>query len=139
MTRTLLWLLAAPLLAACTPTAQNTRPALTPPAPTHSVEDIAAIHADPPLAQILGKPAETVLSLFGTATLDRTEASTRHLQFGGTPCILDVYFYPATDGAPVTAHHVEARMIDGKPATAGDCVSRRLRDLEQERAEARVS
>lgn len=144
MTRMPLWLLALPLLAACTPTttATNTRPATAPAAPaapTRPAEDAAAILADPKLGEILGKPAESILALFGSASLDRAEADTRHLQFGGSPCILDVYFYPETDGAPATARHVEARMIDGKDASAGDCISRRLRDLEQERTAQQVS
>ena len=134
MTRTPLWLL-LPLLAACTPTTTtDTRPAVAPAAPERPAEEAAAILADPPLAQVLGKPADSVLALFGSASLDRAEAETRHLQFGGGPCILDVYFYPETEGAPATARHVEARMIDGEDAPAGDCINRRLRDLEQERA-----
>lgn len=139
--RRYLWLLALPLLAACTPTttATSTRPATAPAAPAQPVEDAAAIQADPPLGQVLGKPPESVLALFGSASLDRAEADTRHLQFGGSPCILDVYFYPEADGAPATARHVEARMIDGKDASAGDCVTRRLRDLEQERTAQQVS
>lgn len=135
-----IWLLLLPLLAACTPTTTtDTRPAVAPTAPERPAEDAAAIQADPPLAQVLGKPADSVIALFGTASIDRAEAETRHLQFGGSPCILDVYFHPETDGAPATARHVEARMIDGKDASAGDCISRRLRDIEEERAAQRVS
>lgn len=135
-----IWLLLLPLLAACTPTTTtDTRPAVAPAAPERPAEDAAAIQADPPLAQVLGKPADSVIALFGTASIDRAEAETRHLQFGGSPCILDVYFHPEAEGALPTARHVEARMIDGKDASAGDCISRRLRDIEEERAAQRVS
>lgn len=132
-------LLLLALLAACTTDATNTRPAKVPPAPARSAEEAAAIQADPPLAQILGKSPEAILAMFGAATIDRTEAQTRHIQFGGSPCILDIYFYPETDGAPALAHYAEARMIDGKPAAAGDCITRRLRDIAEERGQASVS
>lgn len=137
-----IWLLLLPLLAACTPTVTDTRPAVAPAAPAapaRPAEEAAAILADPPLAQVLGKPADAVIAMFGTTTLDRTEADARHLQFGGSPCILDVYFFPETAGAPATARHVEARMTDGKDASAGECILRRLRDLEQERTAGTVS
>jgi len=137
-----IWLLLLPLLAACTPAAMDSRPATAPAAPTRQSEDAASPTVAATArgtAYLLGKPAESILALLGPPSLDRTEADTRHLQFGGSPCILDVYFFPEAAGAPATARHVEARLIDGKDANAADCINRRLRDQDEERAAQAVS
>lgn len=83
-------------------------------------------------ADVLGKTPEAVIELLGPPTLDRTEATTRHLQFGGPPCILDVYFRPPAEGGPAAAIYAEARMLDGRDADASACITRRIRDLAEE-------
>lgn len=132
------WLALLPLLAACTPAATEHRPATAPAAPTQPGEDATAPAPEPAAATargtatVLGKPADALLTLFGPASLDRTERDTRHLQFGGSPCILDIYLLPEAENAPATARHVEARLIDGKDANPAECINRRLRDLAEE-------
>lgn len=138
------WLALLPLLAACTPAATEHRPATAPAAPTQPGEDATAPAPEPAAtargtATVLGKPADALLTLFGPASLDRTERDTRHLQFGGSPCILDIYLLPEAENAPATARHVEARLIDGKDASPAECINRRLRDLDEERTAPAVS
>lgn len=140
-------LLLAPLLlaTACTPVATTTRPA-TAPAPTTAPQqaETAPEAVEPPApprrprttADILGQPPEAVIELLGPASLDRAEGTARLLQFGGSPCILDVYFYTQADGAPAVATFTEARMIDGRDADASACIDRRIRDRENEAHEA---
>lgn len=136
----LTWLPLLLLAAACSPMATTTRPATAPaPAtapqkkePTASAPATTAAPKPEPkprgTEEILGKPAEAVLALLGAATLDRSEGTARHLQFGDGPCILDVYFYPKTAGTPAVATYAEARMADGRDAVADACVDARLRE-----------
>ena len=137
------FLLLAPLLlaTACTPVATTTRPA-TAPAPTAAPQQAEpapepARTPAPPrrprtTADVLGQPPEAVIELLGPASLDRAEGTARHLQFGGGPCILDVYFYPGDNGTPAVATFAEARMFDGRDADASACINRRVRDRELE-------
>lgn len=101
-------------------------------------EQIAGLHSDAPsvhsevtpvrgIALLMGSTADTVLSLLGPASLDRSAGPTaRHLQFGSGPCILDVYFYEQAPGAPPSVHYVEARYADGRDADADACIDARL-------------
>jgi len=135
-------LLLAPLLmatSACTPAATTSRPATAPaptPAPQTPAPDPSPADTPQPrplgTEDVLGKSPEAVTQLLGPASLDRTEGAARHLQFGGGPCILDVYFYPGDNGTPAAATFAEARMFDGRDADASACINRRVRDRELE-------
>lgn len=77
------------------------------------------------LAEVMGKPAETAISLLGQPALDRKEGEARQLQFSGT-CILDLYYYPKASTGPV-ATYGEARLVSGEPLAADACLRRLLK------------
>ncbi len=72
---------------------------------------------------LIGHPANTALSLFGKPRLDIKEGMGRKLQFEGSPCILDVYYYAPKQGAEPIATHVDARTPDGRDANIDSCIS----------------
>ena len=71
---------------------------------------------------LIGRPANTALGLFGRPRLDVAEGAARKLQFGGTTCILDVYYYASRQGADALATHVDARTPDGRDANVPSCI-----------------
>jgi len=73
----------------------------------------------------MGKPAEAAKALLGPSALDRREGMARQLQFVGA-CILDLFFLPRGEGAPVAAH-AEARLPNGQPVSPGDCLAALMR------------
>lgn len=73
------------------------------------------------LERVLGAAPDAVIALLGQPTLDRQEGPGRQLQFARGPCVLDLFFYPAANGAPA-ARHVEARFRDGRPIDAASCL-----------------
>ena len=86
----------------------------------------AAPPAPPPppgLAQLIGTDAAAVTRLLGPASLDRSEGPARALQFVRPPCILDVFLYPPTSGAPPRVRTAAARKPDGSRIDPGVCLS----------------
>lgn len=79
------------------------------------------------VALVLGRTIDEVTEKLGTPSFERREGGAHHLQFGGPPCVLDVYFYEDPPGTPATARHAEARFVDGRDAEAGACVDARRR------------
>jgi len=75
------------------------------------------------LERLLGKAEAAATALLGKPSLDRRDGPAHHLQFARAACILDVYYYPDAGGQPV-ARHAAARLPDGKPIEAGDCLQR---------------
>ncbi|KTE06825.1 hypothetical protein [Sphingopyxis sp. H115] len=71
---------------------------------------------------LIGRNANAALGLFGKPRLDVAEGSGRKLQFAGTPCILDVYYYAPKQGADPLATHVDARTPDGRDANVPSCI-----------------
>lgn len=107
---TLLGPLLAPLaLLACATPERPAPPAAKPP-------------PDPGLAALLGRGPEAAIALVGPVRLDRREGEARHLQFGGSPCILDLYYYRPEAGAAPVARHADARRPDGSAIAPGDCL-----------------
>lgn len=115
------------LLSGCD-TAGTARPVVT---ATPSSAKNAGTPVSGRLFMMTGQTPEVVIAKFGQPSLDRQEKSARHLQFGGAPCILDVYFYAAPNTASLTARYTEARFIDGREADAAQCIDARLRALGQ--------
>lgn len=70
---------------------------------------------------LIGNSADAVGRMFGKPRLDVTEGAGRKLQFAGTNCILDVYFYAPRAGANPVATHVDARTPDGRNAEVNSC------------------
>lgn len=70
---------------------------------------------------LIGSSADAVGRMFGKPRLDVTEGAGRKLQFAGTSCILDIYFYAPRAGASPVATHVDARTPDGRNAEVNGC------------------
>lgn len=71
---------------------------------------------------LIGRPANAALGLFGKPRLDVAEGTARKLQFSGTACILDIYYYAPRQGADALATHVDARTPDGRDANVPSCI-----------------
>ena len=77
----------------------------------------------PGLERVIGSSPRQLERLFGKPRLETPEGDMRKLQFGGEPCVLDVYLYPLRPGAAPTATHVEARRAsDGREVDRASCV-----------------
>lgn len=70
---------------------------------------------------LIGNSADAIGRMFGKPRLDVTEGAGRKLQFAGTNCILDIYFYAPRAGANPVATHVDARTPDGRNAEVNSC------------------
>ncbi|MGH6650360.1 MAG: hypothetical protein ACREB7_04430 [Sphingopyxis sp.] len=71
---------------------------------------------------LIGQSPDAAQRLFGKPRLDVTEGAARKLQFEGTACVIDIYFYAPRAGASPVATHVDARTPDGRNAELGSCV-----------------
>ena len=67
------------------------------------------------------RSADAIGRMFGKPRLDVTEGAGRKLQFAGSSCTLDVYFYVPRAGASPVATHVDARTPDGRNAEVNSC------------------
>jgi hypothetical protein len=72
---------------------------------------------------LIGNSADAIGRMFGRPRLDVTEGAGRKLQYAGSSCILDVYFYPPRAGADPVATHVDARTPDGRNAEVDSCAA----------------
>lgn len=106
------------LLAGC---AGSAIPYATPPKAPPTAAPIAAPRPTQ-TNSLIGRPANSALSLFGKPRLDVAEGTGRKLQFGGSACILDVYYYAPRQGADALATHVDARTPDGRDANVPSCI-----------------
>lgn len=106
-------------LAACAgpaiPGSPPARPGITPPP--------AAVVRPVQHNSLIGSNVDAIGRMFGKPRLDLNEGPARKLQFAGTACILDIYFYPARAGAEPVATHVDARTPDGKNAEVDSCAA----------------
>ncbi len=106
------------LLGGC---AGNAIPRATPPKAPSSAGPITASRPTQNNS-LIGRSANSALSLFGKPRLDVAEGAGRKLQFGGTACILDIYYYAPKQGADPLATHVDARTPDGRDANVPSCI-----------------
>ena len=60
--------------------------------------------------------------MFGKPRLDVSEGAGRKLQFAGSACVLDVYYYAQRSGAEALATHVDARTPDGRDTNVDGCI-----------------
>ena len=106
------FLLACLALSACAtaPRAPAPAPVAPPPPP-------------PGLALLINADVAAVTKLLGPASLDRSEGPARALQFVRPPCVLDVYLYPPTSGAPPRVRTAAARKPDGSRIDPGACLA----------------
>lgn len=84
------------------------------------------------LESVINKGADVAIALLGPSSLDRREGPARHLQFAGTACVLDLFYYPPPGANAQIATYADARRPDGSAMQPGDC----LRLLEAARASA---
>ena len=107
-------------LAACAgpaiPGSPPPRPGITPP-------PAAAVVRPVQQNSLIGNGVDAIGRLFGKPRLDLTEGAGRKLQFAGTACILDIYFYSPRAGAEPVATHVDARTPDGRNAEVDSCAA----------------
>jgi hypothetical protein len=103
-------------LAACLALSACATTPRTPPAPP-------APPPPPGLAQLINIDAAAVTAMLGPASLDRSEGPARALQFVRPPCVLDVYLYPPTPGAPPRVRTAAARKPDGSRIDPGACLA----------------
>jgi len=74
--------------------------------------------------QIIGASEAELLALLGTPRLLLTEGDARKLQFANPECVLDIYLYPASTGAPPQATYAEARTrADGGALPEETCLA----------------
>lgn len=96
-----------------------------PPRPSKPVATPRLPSTPPRIVQsnsLVGQHANAALSLFGKPRLDVAEGAGRKLQFAGTACILDIYYYAPKAGADPIATHVDARTPEGRDANVDSCV-----------------
>lgn len=83
----------------------------------------ATIAVMPGLESVLGQTAPALIARFGPPRLDVQEADARKLQWSGTACVLDIYFYPLGPGRAAQATYLDARRGDGRDVDRVACVS----------------
>jgi hypothetical protein len=71
---------------------------------------------------LVGHDAASAIRLFGKPRLDVTEGAGRKLQFAGSACTIDVYYYAPRAGAAPVATHVDARLPDGRDTNVTGCI-----------------
>ena len=112
------WVMAAALLAACTPRAVDvqgpTSVARRAPPPTRAVAG---------LETVIGRTAAALTAAFGPAALDIREGSARKLQFESPACVLDAYLYPPAAGGEPIVTHIDARLPDGRDFDRASCIA----------------
>lgn len=111
-------LLLALVLGGCTsgaaPRSAAPRAASAPTTATRSAAVVAPqVMAPAGLEGVIGSSASALTQRFGPPRIDLVEGDARKLQFTGPTCVLDVYLYPLTAGADLTATHVSARLRQG--------------------------
>lgn len=103
-------------LSAC---AGNAIPRATPPRP--AAQQPTTVVKPVQNNALIGNSADAIGRMFGKPRLDVTEGAGHKLQFEGSSCILDVYFYAPRAGANPVATHVDARTPDGRNAEVNSC------------------
>lgn len=93
------------------------RPATPPPAARQPTTVVKPVQNN----ALIGSSADAIGRMFGKPRLDVTEGAGRKLQFAGSSCTLDVYFYAPRAGASPVATHVDARTPDGRNAEVNGC------------------
>lgn len=96
------------LLAAC---------ATVPQAPTTQ----PAVQAQPQASDLLGLTPQQLVGRFGIPALQVHEGTSLKLQFRGSSCVLDAYFYPS--GGTLKVTHVDTRLPSGTDTDQAACVS----------------
>lgn len=107
-------------LAACATVPPPRQAVVAPPAPINPTG----------LERVMGHSAASLVSLFGSADQDVTEASARRLQFSSGICILDAYLYPPSNGREPVVTHVDARQPNGQVIDRASCVAAMVRRRE---------
>ncbi|MFV0644037.1 MAG: hypothetical protein ACK5NN_05975 [Sphingomonadaceae bacterium] len=76
------------------------------------------------LESVIGADVAGLERQFGKARLDVWEGDARKLQFTGDACVLDIYLYPAKQGAEPQATYVDARRAsDGLDVDRIACIN----------------
>ena len=115
------------LLAGCVPQVspppRSVAPAPPPPPARHRPPEPDRADRAEGLESVIGASARALVATFGSPALDVREGPARKLQFVGPPCVLDLYLYPARDGAEAVVTYVDARLPDGRDTDRAACVA----------------
>lgn len=101
-------------------------PAVPPTSPTPPTRSFMApqVMRLPGLENVIGRSSTQLQQQFGQARLNVQEGDATKLQFTGQACVLDIYLYPLSPGAPPVATHIEARRAsDGRDVDRAACVA----------------
>jgi hypothetical protein len=133
-------LLLLPLTAACAavpsaqpatvqaPTRTSAVPPTNPAPPGRQAFRAPVIQRLPGLESVIERNAAALARQFGKPQLDVHEGDMRKLQFGGEPCVLDIYLYPLHPGGEPVATFVDARRAtDGLEVDRASCVAALVR------------
>ncbi len=93
------------------------RPPLRRPPPAAKVLALSGLEG------VIGATSADLVRQFGAARLDVWEGDARKLQFSGTPCVLDIYLYPAAPDREPQATYLDARRSDGRDVDRAACVA----------------
>lgn len=127
-----------PTVAARPGTAPVTGASLSQPTPPRSAPPQSTPDAAPSLAalpvpaparrapqpeEIVDHPERTVRAVLGAPDLQRREPPAEVWQYGAEGCVLDITFYPATDGGPARAAYLESRTLAGIRLEPAACLA----------------
>ena len=82
------------------------------------------VQALPGTEGVIGATAPDLVRQFGEPRLDVIEGDARKLQYSGSPCVLDIYLYPAAPGREPQASYVDARRAsDAQEVDRAACIA----------------
>lgn len=105
---------------AAAPVTAPTLAAMPVPAPAAPARRSASA---PKPGAIINHPGATVRTLLGDPALRRREPPAEVWQYSGEGCVLDITFYPGTNGGPARAAYLESRSLDGTVMEAAACLN----------------
>jgi hypothetical protein len=97
------------LLAGCA-TAPTQAPAPPPPA------------APEETSSLVGLTPQEIVGRFGRPALQIREGSSLKLQFRGSRCVMDAYFYPSGSSSALKVTHVDTRLPSGGDIDQAACI-----------------
>lgn len=111
--------LSLPLAACAGPAIPRATPPPPPPAKAPAPAAVRPVQHN----SLIGGNVDAIGRMFGKPRLDVVEGPARKLQYAGTACIIDIYFYSARAGADPVATHVDARTPDGRSTDVDSCAA----------------
>ncbi len=82
------------------------------------------------MVQLVGLKGPELVLLLGPPKLKRREAAAEVWQYGGTSCVLHLFFYDSRSRGGLQVVHAEATDRTGAPLASDSCLARLLQDAE---------